>query len=85
MEKYSAPMYLFILLVIDCLLKFDFFKIDFIYFYLYRSGRYRKFSRTLCQTPWFIEGDKHMDTSIQELICVHLEPFFKTKGIVSFS
>lgn len=44
-------------------------------------GRYQKFSRTLCQTPWFIEGEKHMDTSIQELICKHLEPFFKTKSM----
>ncbi|KZS19858.1 putative tRNA pseudouridine synthase Pus10 [Daphnia magna] len=45
------------------------------------AGRYQKFSRKLCQTPWLIEGEKHMDTSIQELICKHLEPFFKTQSV----
>ncbi|XP_046459555.1 tRNA pseudouridine synthase Pus10-like isoform X2 [Daphnia pulex] len=45
------------------------------------AGRYQKFSRKLCQTPWLIEGEKHMDTSIQELICKHLEPFFKTESV----
>ena len=44
-------------------------------------GRYQKFSRRLCQTPWLIEGEKHMDTSIQELISQHLEPFFKTESL----
>lgn len=43
-------------------------------------GRYNKYSRALCQTPWFIEGEKHKDTSIQELICEHLEPYFRSRG-----
>jgi len=40
------------------------------------AGRYNKFSRTLCQTPWVIDGKKHMESSIQEQICDHLQPFF---------
>lgn len=40
------------------------------------AGRYNKFSRTLCQTPWVVDGKKLMESSIQELICQHLEPFF---------
>lgn len=36
---------------------------------LYLGGRYCKFSRSLSQTPWVIEGVKKCDTSVEELIC----------------
>lgn len=36
---------------------------------LYIAGRYNKYSRTLSQTPWIIDGKRFMDTSVQELIC----------------
>ena len=39
---------------------------------LYVAGRYNKFSRTLPQTPWVVEGVKKVETSIQELICDQL-------------
>lgn len=33
------------------------------------SGCYNKFSRKLSQTPWFINGEKKVDTSVQDLLC----------------
>jgi len=33
------------------------------------SGRYNKFSRELSQTPWFINGEKKGETSVQDLLC----------------
>lgn len=35
---------------------------------LYLAGRYNKYSRKLCQTPWFIDGEKRMEDSVEELI-----------------
>ena len=32
------------------------------------GGRYCKFSRHLSQTPWMVDGEKKMETSVQELI-----------------
>ena len=32
------------------------------------GGRYCKFSRHLSQTPWVVDGEKKMETSVQELI-----------------
>ncbi|XP_043272714.1 tRNA pseudouridine synthase Pus10 isoform X2 [Venturia canescens] len=36
---------------------------------LFLGGRYAKYSRELSQTPWFINGEKKMETSVQDLIC----------------
>lgn len=33
------------------------------------SGCYNKFSRKLSQTPWFINGEKKVETSVQDLLC----------------
>lgn len=33
------------------------------------SGRYNKLSRKLSQTPWFINGEKKVETSVQDLLC----------------
>lgn len=33
------------------------------------GGRYNKLSRELSQTPWFINGEKKMETSVQDLLC----------------
>jgi tRNA pseudouridine synthase 10 len=33
------------------------------------SGRYNKLSRELSQTPWFINGEKKVETSVQDLLC----------------
>lgn len=36
---------------------------------MYMAGRYNKYSRDLPQTPWFVEGERKMGSSVQELIC----------------
>lgn len=35
---------------------------------LYLGGRYNKYSRSLSQTPWVVDGERKMDSSVQELI-----------------
>lgn len=35
---------------------------------LYMAGRYNKYSRDLPQTPWFVEGERKLDSSVQELL-----------------
>ena len=33
------------------------------------AGRYNKFSRRLPQTPWLLDGERRLDSSVEELIC----------------
>lgn len=35
---------------------------------LYLGGRYNKYSRELPQTPWFVNGERKMESSVNELI-----------------
>jgi len=35
---------------------------------IYLGGRYNKYSRELPQTPWVVDGERRMDTSVNELI-----------------
>lgn len=39
------------------------------YIHTITSGRYNKLSRELSQTPWFINGEKKMQTSVQDILC----------------
>ncbi|XP_037781291.1 tRNA pseudouridine synthase Pus10-like [Penaeus monodon] len=39
---------------------------------IFMAGRYNKYSRELPQTPWLVEGERKMETSVQELICESL-------------
>lgn len=48
---------------------------------VYLAGRYNKFSRKLSQTPWFVDGEKLMEFSVQELICDILVPKFKAQDV----
>ncbi|XP_053102989.1 tRNA pseudouridine synthase Pus10 isoform X3 [Hemicordylus capensis] len=41
------------------------------------AGRYNKYSRTLPQTPWIIDGERKMESSVEELISEHLVTLFK--------
>ncbi|XP_068135707.1 tRNA pseudouridine synthase Pus10 isoform X1 [Hyperolius riggenbachi] len=41
------------------------------------AGRYNKYSRTLPQTPWVIEGERKMESSVEELITEQLMALFK--------
>ncbi|KAG0694206.1 putative tRNA pseudouridine synthase Pus10 [Chionoecetes opilio] len=36
---------------------------------MYMAGRYNKYSRDLPQTPWFVEGERKLGSSVQELMC----------------
>lgn len=44
---------------------------------VYVAGRYNKFSRQLSQTPWFVDGVKRFETSVEELICKPILDLFK--------
>lgn len=45
------------------------------------AGRYNKYSRNLSQTPWLIDGEKLMETSVKEIICDHLIPHFQADDV----
>jgi len=42
-------------------------------------GRYNKFSRTLSQTPWVIDGQRRMESSVQEIISESLQTASKAE------
>ncbi|XP_060105634.1 tRNA pseudouridine synthase Pus10 [Heteronotia binoei] len=44
---------------------------------IFVAGRYNKYSRTLPQTPWIIDGKRKMESSVEELISEHLMAIFK--------
>ncbi|XP_048858321.1 putative tRNA pseudouridine synthase Pus10 isoform X2 [Brienomyrus brachyistius] len=44
------------------------------------AGRYNKFSRTLPQTPWVIDGERRMESSVEELITTPLLASFQAEG-----
>ncbi|XP_015586235.1 putative tRNA pseudouridine synthase Pus10 isoform X1 [Cephus cinctus] len=48
---------------------------------IYIGGRYNKFSRDLSQTPWFINGEKKVGTSVQELLCEKIVEFVRADSI----
>ncbi|XP_010573142.1 PREDICTED: putative tRNA pseudouridine synthase Pus10 isoform X2 [Haliaeetus leucocephalus] len=41
------------------------------------AGRYNKYSRNLPQTPWIIDGERKLESSVEELISGHLMAEFK--------
>ena len=47
-------------------------KIELLHKPLYIGGRYNKFSRSLPQTPWVVDGVRKVDSSVQELISEEL-------------
>ncbi|KAM6972113.1 tRNA pseudouridine synthase Pus10 [Aplochiton taeniatus] len=48
---------------------------------IFVAGRYNKFSRTLPQTPWIIDGERRMESSVEELIAAPLLSSFKADGL----
>jgi tRNA pseudouridine synthase 10 len=42
-------------------------------------GRYNKYSRTLSQTPWIIDGIRKADESVEELIALPISKLVKSK------
>ena len=49
----------------------------------FSSGRYNKYSRTLSQTPWVIDGIRKAETSVEELIALPISKLIVAKGRVS--
>ncbi|XP_062244297.1 putative tRNA pseudouridine synthase Pus10 [Platichthys flesus] len=47
---------------------------------LFIAGRYNKFSRTLPQTPWLIDGERRMESSVEELIGASVLSSFRAEG-----
>ncbi|XP_012234833.1 tRNA pseudouridine synthase Pus10 isoform X2 [Linepithema humile] len=48
---------------------------------IFIGGRYNKFSRELSQTPWFINGEKKVETSVQDLLCNSIAETVKAESI----
>ena len=48
---------------------------------IYLAGRYNKYSRTLSQTPWILDGVRKADTSVQDLIYIHLQPALRCETV----
>ncbi|XP_048457261.1 putative tRNA pseudouridine synthase Pus10 isoform X2 [Rhincodon typus] len=48
---------------------------------IYVAGRYNKFSRSLPQTPWVIDGERKMESSVEELIGEPLKKMFKVDSL----
>lgn len=49
---------------------------------LYLAGRYNKYSRQLSQTPWIIDGEKRVMSSVQELIVDVIKEHIKATKII---
>ncbi|MBN3304819.1 PUS10 synthase, partial [Amia calva] len=47
---------------------------------IFVAGRYNKYCRTLPQTPWVIDGERKMESSVEELISEHLLANFRAEG-----
>jgi len=52
---------------------------------IYVAGRYNKYSRTLSQTPWIIDGVRKADTSVEELIALPINKLVTAKYHVFIS
>ncbi|KAM9792217.1 tRNA pseudouridine synthase Pus10 [Neosynchiropus ocellatus] len=48
---------------------------------VYIAGRYNKFCRSLPQTPWLINGERRMESSVEELISAPVLEAFRPDGI----
>ncbi|XP_057700515.1 putative tRNA pseudouridine synthase Pus10 isoform X2 [Corythoichthys intestinalis] len=44
------------------------------------AGRYNKFCRSLPQTPWLIDGERRMESSVEELIATPVLAAFRAQG-----
>ncbi|XP_056267030.1 tRNA pseudouridine synthase Pus10-like [Pseudoliparis swirei] len=47
---------------------------------IFVAGRYNKFSRSLPQTPWVIDGERRMESSVEELIAAPVLSSFRADG-----
>ena len=54
--------------------------IEFTHKPVFVGGRYNKYSRTLPQTPWIVDGERKADSSVEELICDKLTSLLRADG-----
>ncbi|CAD6214258.1 GSCOCG00012831001-RA-CDS, partial [Cotesia congregata] len=47
---------------------------------LFVGGRYMKLSRKLSQTPWFVNGQKKMETSVQDILCKQIVNYTRAES-----
>ncbi|EEB10994.1 conserved hypothetical protein [Pediculus humanus corporis] len=47
---------------------------------IYVAGRYNKLSRNLSQTPWMINGERRMESSVEEIIEKPISNYIKNSG-----
>lgn len=59
----------------------DLSRIDFTHEPVYIAGRYLKFSRTLSQTPWILNGDTKFMSSVQEKLISGVQKYITCKDI----
>lgn len=46
---------------------------------IFVAGRYNKYSRSLSQTPWILDGTRMTTSSVQELVCDPMKDFFRAR------
>lgn len=48
---------------------------------IFIGGRYAKLSRDLSQTPWFVNSEKKMETSVQDILCTPIAEAVNAESI----
>ena len=56
------------------------YKVEFTHKPVFVGGRYNKYSRTLPQTPWIVDGERKADSSVEELVCDKLSSLLRADG-----
>lgn len=51
---------------------------------IYLGGRYNKYTRELPQTPWLVDGERRMNSSVNELITDIVEKWIKCDSKCKF-
>lgn len=63
----------------DCFVKCG--NIECVHDSIYIAGRYNKFSRSLSQTPWLINGERRMESSVEEIIGTPVSKVILNSGV----
>ena len=56
-------------------------KVEILHKSIFVAGRYNKYSRTLPQTPWVVDGVRKAETSVQELISPPIITAFRASNV----
>lgn len=56
------------------------YEIEFLHRPIFVGGRYNKYSRTLPQTPWILDGVRKVESSVEELICDKITDLVRASG-----